>query len=395
MITVTPFIPLDKAGSELDDMCMSMMKKDAALNAAIPKPLRQPMLHLLRTVNSFYSSKIEGNSAHPADILRSQEMPEIEETEDLKEIKRLMEIEARLPDLDADDITICSPEMIKSLHRDFYDGAPEEVLNIEDKQTGETIKLIPGEFRTRNVQVGKHLAPVAEDVPGIMNHFHAFYRLDRISTSNAMLAAAGAHHRFVYFHPFLDGNGRVGRLFTDAYLRQAGLGGIGLWSMSRGFGRDVEAYYKALSQADMKRQGDSDGRGALSDKGLKAFTEYFIATANDQLDYFSGLLEPQALNQRIDSYFDLRCKTEMITPEGAKLQKLHPATRILYKELLNGGELTRSEAKERLGIEDRTMSTVVKQMKEAGLVTAPPRKPLQMDLSPSAIEIMFPRLWNV
>lgn len=395
MLTITPFISLDKVSQKLDSQCMAMMMKDASLNAAIPKPLREPMEHLLRSVNSYYSSKIEGNSTHPSDILRSQEMPKIEETEDLKEIKRLMEIEARLSQISSDDIEICSSETILQIHRDFYKDAPDKVLNIDDEKTGGVIRLTPGEFRGRDVQVGRHVAPAFETIPGAMQNFQNFYRLDRISTSNAMLAAAAAHHRFVYLHPFLDGNGRVSRLFTDAYLRQAGLGGMGLWSMSRGFGRDPEAYYNALAQADMPRQGATDGRGILSDKGLLYFTEYFINTAIDQLDYFSGLLEPQALNQRIDMYFDLRCKTEMITTDGARLPQLHTATRILYKELLNGGELLRSSAKERLGVEDRTMGTIIKQMKEAGLIKAPARKPIELDLSPSSIEILFPRLWNV
>lgn len=165
--------------------------------------------------------------------------------------------------------------------------------------------------------------------------------------------------------------------------------------MSRGFGRDTNAYYKALSQADMPRQGSSDGRGVLSDRGLMAFTEYFIDTAVDQLKYFSSLLDPQALDQRIDVFFDLRCKQEMIIERGVRLPKLHPGTRLLYKELIRGGELTRSDAKARLGVEERTMHTIVKQMKEAALIQAPPRKLLKLDLSPSSIEILFPRLWVI
>tara|TARA_R110001599_G_scaffold229825_7_gene429062 strand:+ start:298 stop:471 length:174 start_codon:yes stop_codon:yes gene_type:complete len=57
-----------------------------------------------------------------------------------------------------------------------------------------------------------------------------------------MLAAAAAHHRLMWIHPFVDGNGRTGRLFTNQHLSYVGLSGYGLWTISRGFGREVEAY---------------------------------------------------------------------------------------------------------------------------------------------------------
>ncbi|MCP4628982.1 MAG: hypothetical protein GY850_36560, partial [bacterium] len=45
-----------------------------------------------------------------------------------------------------------------------------------------------------------------------------------------------------WIHPFLDGNGRVVRLFTDYYLTNTGMDGYGLWSISRGFARFRENY---------------------------------------------------------------------------------------------------------------------------------------------------------
>lgn len=395
MINTTRYIASDNISFELDAKVVQMMRMDATLNASIPKPLRAPIEYLLRNVNAFYSCKIEGNSTHPSDLIRAQEMPEVEETEDIKEIKRLLEVEARATQNSITDESLCDAETIKRLHYDFYVDAPKELLKIEDKAHNTTLDLVPGEFRKLDVEVGKHKAPLYTDVQGFMRTFKDYYRLDRVRATQAMLAAAASHHRLLYIHPFLDGNGRVSRLFTDLYLRHAGLGGIGLWSMSRGFGRDTEAYYTALSRADMPRQGSGDGRGILSDSGLMYFTEYFIDTAVDQLEYFNTLLEPQALNQRIDVYFNLRCKTEMIIAKGVKLPKLHASTRLLYKELLNAGGLLRAGARERLGVETRTMDTIVKQMKEAGLIKAPPRKPLELDLSPSSIDILFPQLWSV
>lgn len=395
MHNITRYIQTTDLSVEYDAKIVHWMRLDAALNASIPMALRAPMEHLLRNVNAYYSCKIEGNSTHPADLIRAQEMPQIKETEGIKEIKRLLEVEARLAQGGTDDFRATDPNTIKRLHADFYLGAPEEMLLIKNDKTQEVYKLVPGEFRDQFVEVGTYLAPPPEEVPRMIARFDEYYRLDKggVRATQGLVAAAAAHHRLLYIHPFLDGNGRVARLFTDLYLRQAGLGGVRLWSMSRGFARDTKAYYEALGRADMPRQGGDDGRGLLSDRGLMDFTNYFIDTAIDQVEYFTSLLNPQALNQRIASYFDIRCREEMIIDRGVKLPKLHPGTRIVYKQLLTSTEMTRQEVSDLLGVEERTTHTIIQQMKAAGLIQTPPRKPIKLDLSPSSIEILFPRLW--
>lgn len=65
-----------------------------------------------------------------------------------------------------------------------------------------------------------------------------------------------------WVYPFLDGNGCAYRLHTHrALLALSG----GLWSVNRGFARDHARYYEHLSNADMPRHGDLDGRGNLSE----------------------------------------------------------------------------------------------------------------------------------
>jgi len=63
-------------------------------------------------------------------------------------------------------------------------------------------------------------------------------------TTNRSLAAACGHHRLLWVHPFLDGNGRVARLVSHAVLATA-IGTKCLWSLSRGLSRR-EKEYKAL-----------------------------------------------------------------------------------------------------------------------------------------------------
>ena len=279
------------------------------------------------------------------------------------------------------------------MHREFYNGMPDEFLNIKINDEGETVRLIPGEFRERGVKVGKHIPPRAEDIRPYMNWFETAYRLDRHHGITPILAAAAAHHRLMWIHPFMDGNGRTGRLFTDQYLKAGGLGGYGLWSISRGFGRNVEAYYAALNAADHVRKGDLDGRGELSDSGLLTFTRYFVETALDQVKYFSSLLEPKMLNQRIDIYFQQRHLGAFISGNGEVLPPLRIEARDVYKDLLYHGDQQRADIQAKLGFSERTTRTLLSKMAGEGLIKLDGRKPVSLNLSRHSIEFLFPSLW--
>lgn len=69
-MTLTPYVTQDRASDDLKEAVADLVHLDAALFANIPKSLRAPLIHLQRQVNSYYSNKIEGNSASPAEVLR-------------------------------------------------------------------------------------------------------------------------------------------------------------------------------------------------------------------------------------------------------------------------------------------------------------------------------------
>jgi len=82
-----------------------------------------------------------------------------------------------------------------------------------------------------------------------------------------VIAVAAAHHRFLWIHPFLDGNGRVARLMSHAMLLEIGIGSA-LWSVSRGLARNSADYKRLLMAADEPWRNDLDGCGALSHEAL-------------------------------------------------------------------------------------------------------------------------------
>lgn len=113
---------------------------------------------------------------------------------------------------------------------------------VESPDGGKRDRLLAGEFRQRDVMVGKHIAISAGALPRFMARFEkANLNLGRVDT---IVSAALAHHRFLWMHPFLDGNGRVARLMSYSILRDS-LDTGGIWSVARGHARN-EAKYKSL-----------------------------------------------------------------------------------------------------------------------------------------------------
>ena len=148
------------------------------------------------------------------------------------------------------------------------------------------------------------------------------------------MAIAAAHHRLNFIHPFPDGNGRVSRLMSHAMGLSAGIGAHGLWSVSRGLARGLESrgeYKRMMDHADMPRQGDLDGRGNLSQRGLSDFVFWFLRVCLDQVMFMSSLFELDTLARRLRAYV---ARSEVLKPETARL----------LEEALIRGEFERGEA---------------------------------------------------
>lgn len=127
-----------------------------------------------------------------------------------------------------------APASIIELHRRFCELLPSELLFVENPKTKERIPVVPGEFRTRYVEVGRHVAISPGAVPRFLARMHQAYAGKR--RIEPILFSACGHHRLLWVDLFLDGNGRVARLMSYAFLRQT-LDTRGLWSVARGLAR--------------------------------------------------------------------------------------------------------------------------------------------------------------
>jgi Fic family protein len=189
---------------------------------------------------------------------------------------------------------------------------------------------------------------------------------ESLGTAETILAAAAAHHRFAWIHPFLDGNGRVGRLMSHAVLLET-LETCSVWSIARGLARSVGDYKTLLANCDLPRRNDLDGRGTLSEEALVEFTDYFLKTCLDQVSFMEGLVQPDKLRTRILIWVE----------EEIRLNQLPARSGAIFEALLYRGELPRNEIQSILNIGERQASRVITALLERGVVTSnSPRSPL-------------------
>lgn len=370
--TVGLFEPLmvsegSPARAGLNDLVLELAEKSAAFRSGLPPSISEALADLVRAMNCYYSNLIEGHDTHPIDIERAMRN---DYSADPK--KRNLQLEAKahvavqkwIDETGMAEPT--APASIIELHRRFCDLLPPELLFVEKPATGEKILVVPGELRTSYVEVGRHIAISPGAVPRFLERMHKAYSLP--GRIEPILASACAHHRLLWVHPFLDGNGRVARLMSYAMLRNA-LDTRGLWSVARGLARQEAAYKRHLAACDGPRHGDRDGRGTLSEAALASFAGFFLRTCIDQVEFMESLMRPDRLRDRILIWAEEEIRAGVLPPKSDSVLKA-----VLYQ-----GQLERKEVEAVLGTSDRTARRVTSALLETGALSSPStRAPLRL-----------------
>src|SRR5258708_4311850 len=220
---------------------------------------------------------------------------------------------------------------IREVHRRFCELLPVDLLLVEDPETKERVKVVPGELRRRDVNVGRHSPVSPGALPRFLERFEEVY--GHLNRTDSILGAATAHHRLLWIHPFLDGNGRVARLMSHAMLLET-LDTGAVWSVSRGLERNVEAYKKRLADCDGPRRNDLDGRGNLSEEALGEFARFFLSVCIDQATFMESLVQPDRLRARITLW----------AQEEVRLRMRPPRSGIILDAVLYPGEVPPADA---------------------------------------------------
>ena len=175
----------------------------------------------------------------------------------------------------------------------------------------------------------------------------------------SIISTAAAHHRLLWIHPFLDGNGRVARLMSHAMMLET-LDTGGVWSVARGLARNVQQYKSLLANCDQPRRNDLDGRGTLSEEALAEFTRFFLTACIDQVDFMESLVQPNGLRERILLWAE----------EEIRLGRLPAKSGSLLEAILYRGEIARGETHTIVGTGERQARRIVSALLESGALSS-------------------------
>ena len=343
----------------LTDLALELAQKSAGFRSSLPASLLTSLADLVRSMNCYYSNLIEGHDTHPIDIERALKGDYSRDASkrDLQlEAKAHIAVQRWIDGGGLKDRAVTA-DAICEIHRRFCEELPEDLLWVEDPQSKERIKVIPGELRLRNVAVGRHVPVGPLAVPRFLERFEEVY--SKLGKTETIIASAAAHHRLAWIHPFLDGNGRVARLMSHATLLEA-LDTGAVWSIARGLARNVDAYKGHLAECDLPRRSDLDGRGNLSEEALAEFTHFFLGVCLDQVVFMERLMQPDQLRARILLWAE----------EQMRLNRLPPKSGALLEAVLYRGELPRGDTSAVVDSSERSARRVVSALLDQGVLTS-------------------------
>lgn len=195
------------------------------------------------------SSRIEGTQASLSELLQS-EVDATTSDDDTDEVRRYLEATELAYKL-ARSLPI-TQRLVLQVHEVLLRGVRGEEKN-------------PGELRASPVWVGRAEAtpesaafvpPLPEHLPNLMRDWEYFVNEDGKQLP-ALIQAALMHYQFETIHPFLDGNGRIGRLLINLLLMERGRLPMPLLYLSSYFESYRQTYYDRLQA--VREAGDIDG----------------------------------------------------------------------------------------------------------------------------------------
>ena len=236
------------------------------------------VFHIMESIGS---ARIEGNNTTLLEYIETK----LEERRDVPSgIREIQNIENAMDFIERNvkDHPI-TRAFICELHKIVVDGLSPPPKGEGDRN--------PGEYRKSNLKINQshHCPPDFLKVEDYMNEL-----LDFINKNNSpkydLLKTAIAHHRFVWIHPFGNGNGRTVRLFTYAMLIKLGFNvNVGrIINPTAVFCNNRSNYYKYLEKADSGKS-----------SGVLAWCEYVLQGLREEIEKIDRLLNYEYLAKEI------------------------------------------------------------------------------------------------
>jgi len=234
-------------------------------------------MHVLKEATQ--SSKIEGTQTNIEEALQDKENISLEKRDDWEEVHNY--ISAMNDAIQQLQTLPFATRLICETHKTLMQG-------VRGKHK------LPGEFRKSQNWIGgatisdaTFIPPVHHSINDLMSDLEKFVH-NEDNYFPELLKIALVHYQFETIHPFLDGNGRVGRLLITLYLVDRGILKQPILYLSDFFERNRQLYYDNLMNVRTKND-------------LKQWFKFFlvgvIETAKNSSDTFDQILK---LKQQVD-----------------------------------------------------------------------------------------------
>ena len=254
------------------------------------------------------SSRIEGTQTNIEEALQKVENIAPEKRDDWEEVQNY--VAAMNQAIASLEKLPLSGRLLKETHRTLLQGV-------------RGAHKLPGEFRTSQNWIGGaslksavFIPPHHKDVPDLMADMERFLN-DQSQPVPDLIKIGIAHYQFETIHPFLDGNGRIGRLLITLYLVSTGLLVKPSLYLSAFFEQYRQVYYDTLSRA--RTHNDLT-------QWLKFFLEGIWQTSENSIQTFKAIIALRAA-----------CEREVMTL-GKKTKLAQAALHLLYSKPVVDGQ---------------------------------------------------------
>ena len=237
--------------------------------------------HIFHTLESIGSARIEGNNTTIAEYIETK----LDDTQNASSnIREIQNIEKAMEFIEEN---IIDYPINKAFLRELHKMIVKDLLPPPNGEGDRT----PGEYRKINLKINKsnHLPPDSLLVNDYMDELLDFINKDD-SPKYDLLKAAIAHNRFVWVHPFGNGNGRTVRLFTYAMLVKTGFNvNVGrIINPTAVFCSNRNDYYEKLSIADTG-----------TTEGILEWCEYVLKGLKEEIEKIDKLSDYDYLKKEI------------------------------------------------------------------------------------------------
>ena len=289
-------------------------------------------MHIVKEAQK--SSRIEGTQTGVNEALLPEDHIRPEARDDWREVRNyIAAINDAVTSLDTLPL---SNRLLRDAHATLMRGVRGE-------------HKLPGEFRTSQNWIGgsslvdaAFIPPHHESVAALMGELEQFWHNEEIAVPH-LIRAAISHYQFETIHPFLDGNGRIGRLFIPLYFISNGLLAKPSLYLSDFFERNRASYYDALMRVRVAND---------LNHWVRFFLKGVAETAGKGRDVFRQILE-------------LRNRSEkQIASLGRRAPNARAALQVLYQH----PAIAAAELEEGIGVSKPTAHALVNDLERLGLL---------------------------